>query len=263
MDRSSYKLYHQHDHDSRRMLETYYSENPNMEFKEDTLTLPLEKMHKALAMGHIAGKLLIDISTGPLIHHLYTACEFFKDIILLRTNEKCILEILKWHKDRTGAFCWGHTTTHVTDLEGKSDQCEKKEMKLKSAIMHVMKFDPEADSLTDLIGVPQADCIITYGLLDMICKDQDDYKKKIGKILKLLKLGGHLILFGAINASYYTVGEHRFHMFTYDENFVKNALIAEGMTILQCEIIPRKSKSHLTDFDGTLFITACNEKVES
>ncbi|XP_068099275.1 indolethylamine N-methyltransferase-like [Hyperolius riggenbachi] len=261
MDRSSYKLYHKHDelHDSRAMLETYFSENPDMPFK-NLLILTLEKMHNVFSMGHITGKILIDISGGPLIHYLYSACEFFQEIILMRTNEQCIMEIMKWHDDRTGAFSWGHTTAHVTDLEGRSDECEDKEMKLKSAITHVVKFDTESESLTDLIGVPQADCVITFLLLDLVCKDQEDYMRNLRKILTLLKPGGHLIIFGSLNTSYYTVGEHRFHVFTCNENFVKEALVAEGLTVLQCEVSPMKSESHLTDYDGFLLITACKQK---
>ncbi|XP_068098390.1 indolethylamine N-methyltransferase-like [Hyperolius riggenbachi] len=257
---SNKKLYHKHGLDSRTLLETYYSAAPDMTFKEDGLTFPIEKLHNALSKGHMTGKLLIDISGGPLVHHLYSACEFFQEIIVLRANEKCITEIQKWQKDRTGAFSWEHVAKHVTDLEGKSDECEAKEMKLKSAITHVVNFDTETESLTDLIGVPQADCIISHGFMDMVCKDQDDYMRNLRKILKLLKPGGHLILFGGINLSYFTVGEQKFHAFSYDETFASNALLAEGLTILQCEVTPRKSKSHLTDYDGVFFISACKQK---
>ncbi|XP_068099291.1 indolethylamine N-methyltransferase-like [Hyperolius riggenbachi] len=261
MDRGSYKLYHKHDEfDSRGVLERYYSGNPDMAFKDDFLKFPMEKLHNLFSTGHVSGKLLIDISGGAQIHHLYSACEFFQEIILMRPTEQCIMEIMKWHDDRTGAFCWGHVAKHVTDLEGKSDECEAKEMKLKSTITHVVKFDPEEETLTDLIGVPQADCIITFGLLGMICKDQDDYTRCLGKILKLLKPGGHFVLVGAINASYYTVGGHKFNLFTYDENFVKQTLVAEGMTVLQCEVDQRKSESPLIDYDSKLFISACKSK---
>ncbi|XP_068098388.1 indolethylamine N-methyltransferase-like [Hyperolius riggenbachi] len=232
MDRSSYKLYHKHEPDSRTMLETYYSGDLDTALKDDTLTVPVEKMHNALAMGRMTGNIMIDISTGPLIHDLYPACEFFQEIILMRTNEQCIMEIMKWQNDRTGAFSWGHVAAHATNLEGKSDECEVKELKLKSAITHVVKFDPETETLTDLLGVTQADCIISYGFLDVVCKDQDDYKRNLRKILNLLKPRGHLILIGGTNATYYTVGDHRIHMLTYDEKFVRNALVAEGMSIL-------------------------------
>ncbi|XP_068099299.1 indolethylamine N-methyltransferase-like isoform X2 [Hyperolius riggenbachi] len=119
MDRSSDKLYHKHHHDSRTLLETYFSRNPDRAFKDDTLRAPMEKLRKAFNMGHLTGKLLIDISAGPLIHHLYFACEYFQEIILMRTNEQCIIEIMEWHDDRTRAFCWEHMTAHVTNLEGR------------------------------------------------------------------------------------------------------------------------------------------------
>ncbi|XP_068099304.1 indolethylamine N-methyltransferase-like [Hyperolius riggenbachi] len=234
-------------------------QTPKMPFKDEGVLFPLEKLHNAFSKGHLTGDILIDISGGAIVHHLYSACEFFQEIILMRANEQCIMEIMKWQNNRTGAFCWGHTTTHVTDLEGRSNQCELKDMKLKSAITHVIKFDPEAETPTELVGVPQADCVITFALLDMICKDQEDYMRKLRKILKLLKPGGHLILIGGMNASYYTIGGHRFHMFKFDDNFVRNALVAEGLSILQCDVTPRKSESDLIDFEGMLFIIACKQ----
>ncbi|XP_068099297.1 nicotinamide N-methyltransferase-like isoform X1 [Hyperolius riggenbachi] len=258
MDRSSDKLYHKHHHDSRTLLETYFSRNPDRAFKDDTLRAPMEKLRKAFNMGHLTGKLLIDISAGPLIHHLYFACEYFQEIILMRTNEQCIIEIMEWHDDRTRAFCWEHMTAHVTNLEGRSDECEEKEMKLKSAITHVMKFDFELENLTDPIGVPLADCVITTLLLDKICKDQNDYMRILRKILTFLKPGGHLISLGVTNTS--MVGGHRFYCFTYDEHFARDALVREGMTILQCEVTPRKSESPVSDFGGVLFIIACKQK---
>ncbi|XP_068099296.1 nicotinamide N-methyltransferase-like [Hyperolius riggenbachi] len=259
MDRSSYKLYHVHDHDSRAYVETYYSGNPDMPFKEDTLKTPMTKLHNAFKMGHITGKVLIDISGGPQVYHLCSACEYFQEIIPMRLTDKCIMEIMKWHKDRTGGFGWGHTIAHVTDLEGRSDQYEAKEMKMKSVIERVVKFDIESEDLTD-IGVPQADCVITNMLLDKICKNQDDYMRYLRKMLCLLKPGGHMILLGATNTTFYTVGVQKFHYFKYDENFARDALVREGMTILQCEDTPRTSESPLSDYGGILFIVACKQK---
>ncbi|XP_068099280.1 nicotinamide N-methyltransferase-like [Hyperolius riggenbachi] len=180
--------------------------------------------------------------------------------MLMRTNEKCIMEILKWQGDRTGAFCWGHAATHVVKLEGKSDDdSEAKELKLKEAITRVVKFDTDTESLADLIGGQQADCVISAWLLGMISENEEEYIWNLRKMIELLKPGGHLIILGITNASYYTCGEQKFHVFKYDENFAKKALVGEGMTILQCEATPRKSKSHLIDFDNVLFITACKQ----
>ncbi|XP_068099286.1 nicotinamide N-methyltransferase-like [Hyperolius riggenbachi] len=260
MDRSSYKLYHKDQPDTRPLLETYFTQDPNSVFKDDSLTDPMEKFHNAFSKGQMTGNLLIDISGMPFIHHLYSACGFFKDIILMRLNEKCILEILKWKNDLTGAFFWGHAASRVVQLEGKGDESEAKELELKSAIKQVVKCEAETESLADLIGGQQADCVMTAWLLGTISENEEEYMKHMRKILDLLKPGGHLVMLSALNTSYYTCGEHRYNVFKYDENFVKKALTAEGMTVLQCDIIPRKSESDLIDYNGVLFLVALKQK---
>ncbi|XP_068099288.1 indolethylamine N-methyltransferase-like [Hyperolius riggenbachi] len=260
MDSNSDKLHYMHKHhDSRGLLETYYSGKRNMPFTEDVLKLPMQKMSIAFKSGDISGNILADISATATVHYLFSATKFFREIILMRANEQCMKEIKKWQDDDTGAFRWGHMAAHDTDIEGKSDQWEAKEMKLKSAIK-VVKFDTETESQKDLIGVPQADCVITALLLDGVCENKDDYKRILKKILGQLKPGGPLIMLGAINCSYYTVGRQKFRMFTYDEKFVKEVLVEEGMNVLQCDVTPRKSESDLTDYEGVLFLIARKQK---
>ncbi|XP_068099287.1 indolethylamine N-methyltransferase-like [Hyperolius riggenbachi] len=261
MSTTSHRLYHRHEHDPRAMLETYFSDHPpDMAFKDDALTVPMKKLHAILKQGHIGGKLLMDFSAGSHIHHLFFTCKYFQEIILMRTNEPCIMEIMKWLNDHSGAFRWEHATQHAIEIDGSGDESEANELKLKSTISKVMKFDTETESLADLTGVQTADCIMTTWFMDMICQNQDDYTRNMKKMLTLLKPGGYLFLIGATNGSYYTLGDQKYHIFKYDENLVKNTLVAEGMTILQCEDIPRKSQSQLTDFQGVLFVTACKQK---
>ncbi|XP_068099279.1 indolethylamine N-methyltransferase-like [Hyperolius riggenbachi] len=258
MDRSSYKHYHKDQPDTRPLLETYFSPDPV--FKDDAMKGPIEKLHSAFKKGHMAGKILIDISASPTILNLYTASEFFQELIVMRTNDKCVEEIIKWKNDCPGAFNWEHAASHVVEVEGKGEESEAKEMKMKSTITQVVKFDTETESLGDLIKVSQADCVITSWLLDIVPHNQDDYIRNLRKMIALLKPGGHMIIFGVTNISYYTIGEHRFHAFTYDENFARKALVAEGMTVLQSEVTPRKSESNLIDYDGVLFMIACKQK---
>ncbi|XP_068099289.1 indolethylamine N-methyltransferase-like [Hyperolius riggenbachi] len=259
MDRNSDKLHHLHEcHDSRELLKTYFS--GNHDFIEDVIKLPIEKLKNAFKTGDISGNILNDISATATVHHLFSATDCFQEIILMRPNKKCIMEILKWQKDDSGAFSWGHMAEHDPDTEEKSDKWEVKEMKLKSTIKQVVPFDTEAEPQKDLSGVPQADCVITALLCDLICKNEDDYVRIMRKILEQLKPGGYLILFGVVDASYYTLGEKKFHLFTYDEKLVKNTLAAEGMSVLQSEVFPRKSKSNLIDYKSVLFLMARKQK---
>ncbi|XP_069804609.1 nicotinamide N-methyltransferase-like isoform X1 [Dendropsophus ebraccatus] len=255
MDRGDHKLYHVHGFDSRTYLETYLSDKEDMAFKDDTLLFPMRKFHFALSQGHIKGDSLIDISMGSFIHHLYSACDFFKEITILRPSERCVMEMNKWLHTRTGAFDWAHTAQMLTEITGDSDQSLEKDIRLKAAIKQIITCYPHKQNLTDGI-LPQADCVITLAFLDATSENLQEYDRNLKRMSNLLKPGGHLLLIGSLNASYYTVGEEKFHLLTYDEAHVKKALTDVGFTIDHYEVHNRKAETDLTNYEGFIFIAA-------
>ncbi|XP_056399915.1 nicotinamide N-methyltransferase-like [Hyla sarda] len=210
--------------------------------------------------GHIRGDVLIDLSVGSLIHHLYAPSEFFNHIIILKVRDRCILELKRWLNTRTGAFEWGHATKIHVDLEGKSIELQDKEGKVREAAQHVAKCNLDKENIIDPVILPPADCIISAWLLDPICKDKDDYIRYIRKFSQLLKPGGHLMLVGCLGTTYFTVGKDKFHALTYDEDFVRKALIGEGFIIDICVSKKATGISPLVDHKGVLFISAHKEK---
>ncbi|XP_068103259.1 indolethylamine N-methyltransferase-like [Hyperolius riggenbachi] len=213
-----------------------------------------------LLKGFVKGDVLIDLSMGSFIHHLYSACDIFKDIIILKLNEKCNMETSKWKDSRTGAFNWNHALAHVAKLEGKSAQIQDKDEQLKAVISHVISCDFENENITHPVVLPLADCITSVFLMEGICKDEDDYMKHLEKISKLLKPGGHLILIGVLNTSYYIVGGGKFYGFQFDDRFVKNALSKLGFVVDYCAVQRRRNKSKLIDYKAVMFVTACKAK---
>ncbi|XP_075135011.1 nicotinamide N-methyltransferase-like [Leptodactylus fuscus] len=256
MDPSTYKRYHIHDLNSRQHLEQYFSDNRGMVFGEDGLIFPIRSLTKAFAAGHIRGDILLDLSSGSLVHHLYSACEFFKDIIVLKMKDRCIMELKRWVDKRTGAFHWGHAAKHHVDIEGKSHRVEDKEVKVRSAMQHVVKCNLEKENMTEPIVLPPSDCIIIAWLLDVISKDQDDYIRYLRKFSGLLKPGGHFLLIGCLEMTYVTVGKDKFHVLKYDENFARKALEGEDFIIDECKIHKRTAVSDLTDYKALIFIVA-------
>lgn len=66
--------------------------------------------------GAIKGGNLMDISLGPLAHHLYSVCGIFKEITLLRFSPRCIMELRKWLDYSTEAFDWSHISSLIGNL---------------------------------------------------------------------------------------------------------------------------------------------------
>ncbi|KAM3922494.1 nicotinamide N-methyltransferase-like [Leptodactylus fuscus] len=260
MDPGTYKRYHIHGYDSRKLLEDYFSDKAQMVFGEDALIFPIRNLTKTFAAGHIKGDILLDLSVGSLVHHLYSACEFFKDIIVLKVRDRCIMELKRWTDKRTGAFHWGHVAKLHADIEGKSHQLEDKEVKVRSSMQHVVKCDLEKENMTEPIVLPPADCIISAWLLEAISKDQDDFKRYLRKFSRLLKPGGHFILMACLGVTYFTVGKEKFHAFSYDEDFARKSLEGEGFIIDDCKVSKTTVVSDLIDHNGIIFIAAHKKK---
>ncbi|XP_077312046.1 indolethylamine N-methyltransferase-like [Lithobates pipiens] len=254
MDSTTHKLYHVHGMDSRSYLDMYFSNKEEMVFAEDTLKFPMAMFHYQLNLGRSEGTFLIDISLGSNIHHLYSASKFFKKIVLLRFQEKCIMELNRWLHNRTGAYDWSHTSSAAAELEGTRDQFQEKEMRLKSSIKQILKCDFEQEDITSPVLLPISDCIISAGILEIISKNEDEYIKNLEKIIKLLKHGGQLLIIAIIDATYWVAGAERFHCFKCNEEFVKNALGKVGLAIDYYAVQRRRNVSDLTDYKAMLFI---------
>ncbi|XP_068099833.1 indolethylamine N-methyltransferase-like isoform X2 [Hyperolius riggenbachi] len=205
MDCGPKKFYHKHDFHTRDYIETYCSDKPDMVFTEDTLKFPMMNFHYVFSSGFVKGDVLIDLSIGSIIHHLYSACDVFKYLIILKHNEQCNMETSKWANTRTGAYDWKHASAHAAKLEGKSAQAQDKDEQLKTAISHIISCDFENENITYPVVLPLADCVTSIGILDCISKDEDDYMRNLEKMSKLLRPGGHLILIGDKAIKLYTV----------------------------------------------------------
>ncbi|XP_073459514.1 indolethylamine N-methyltransferase-like isoform X2 [Aquarana catesbeiana] len=254
MDSTTHKFYHVHGMDSRSYLDLYFSNNEDMVFAEDTLKFPMSMIHYQLCTGRTEGTFLIDISLGSIIHHLYFVSKFFKKIVLLKFQEKCIMELNRWLHDRTGAYDWSHTSSAAAELEGMRDQLQEQEMRLRSSIKQILKCDYEQENVTSPVLLPLADCVIGASILEMISKNEDEYMKNLEKTIKLLKPGGQLLLFAVLDATYWFVGAERFHCFKCNEEFVKNAFGKLGLVIDYYTVKRRCNVSDLADYKAILFI---------
>ncbi|XP_077314081.1 indolethylamine N-methyltransferase-like [Lithobates pipiens] len=254
MDSTTHKLYHVHGMDARSYLDMYFSNKEDMVFAEDTLKFPMAMFHYQFSTGQIEGTFLIDITIGSVIHHLYSASKFLKKIVLLKFQEKCIMELNRWLHDRTGAYDWSHTSSAAAELEGMRDQLQEKEMRLRSSIMQILKCDFEQENITSPVLLPLADCIISASILEVISKNEDEYMKNLEKTIKLLKPGGKLLLITVLDATYWVAGAERFHYFKCNEEFVKNAFGKVGLVIDYYAVQRRRNVSDLIDYKAVLFI---------
>ncbi|MEE6467744.1 hypothetical protein FKM82_008044 [Ascaphus truei] len=257
MDSSSYKHYHDKEHDPRLLTETYFSESSVL--AEDMQDFVVRTLHKIFSSGEVTGKTLIDITKTPAIHHLLPACESFQEIIVTESNESVIRDFKKWLNKESDAFGWSHTSKLLCQLEGKSAMWHEKEEQLRRAIKRILICDITKENPLHPVILPKVDCLLSCGYLEVVSKDLDAYRSNLKKVSCLIKVGGHLVLFVAISMSYYMIGEHKFYVLKYDEGFVRKALNDTGFVIKSVDFQTRKENTHLLDYEHVGFILAQKE----
>ncbi|XP_053308960.1 nicotinamide N-methyltransferase-like [Spea bombifrons] len=260
MDSTPLKHYHLHPCDPKHFFDTYFSPKTDELLLEEAVINPMSYLHKELVSGHIKGEMLVDISIGPAMYQLITVCEFFKEITLLELNDLCISEMEKWINNHEEAFDWSHASTYMMDPEGRSVGWKEKEELLRGKIKRILKCDFSKDNPTDPIVLPKADCLICMWILDVISIDKDAYISNLRKISSLLKPGGRLVLVTDINVKHFMIGEHKYNILTFDEEFLKSAIKNEGYIIETYETQTRKASYDVIDHEKVAFITALKQK---
>ncbi|KAG8568198.1 hypothetical protein GDO81_013915 [Engystomops pustulosus] len=250
------KVYHQKEFSAKEFFETCLSADSHPAIYEEVVCFPMRQLHKELSSGHIKGKTLIEFTLGPVLFKLLVCCEYFEEITVLEFNDECSMELKKWLKKHPEAIDWTHVSQFACSLDGKSNGWREKNEKVRERVKQVIDCDITADTLVAPGVLPPADCLLCIWGLDVISKDQDDFQKNLEKMAALLKSGGHLLLFGTINAELYKVGEHSFHIVNYDEEFLRKALRDCGFVIESLENRPRGEFSDSIIYDSFVYVRA-------
>ncbi|KAG8453315.1 hypothetical protein GDO86_000089 [Hymenochirus boettgeri] len=260
MELTSPKLYHQDEYDLQVYLTSYFSSTTDNAILEHALRKPMTFLYNGFSSGQIKGDHLIDLSAGPIIFPLIPIFEYFKEITILKCYDSCVKELKKWIQSDEDAFDWHVAFKYMMELEGNSEGWEAKEEKLKKSINHVLKCDLSKESLVDTDLVPTADCLFTAWILDVVSEDKTSYRQNLKKISSLIKPGGHLVMIADINTSWILVSGHKFHVLSYDEVFLKNALKDEGYSIKCYETVEREVDTDICDYKKVVFVIAYKER---
>ncbi|XP_075462662.1 indolethylamine N-methyltransferase-like [Ascaphus truei] len=261
MDSSLHKHYHDKEFDPKAYTEAFFCDE-TCPLIDESVGFPLKKLHEMFSSGRVRGDTLIDISAGPFIYHLLSACDIFKEIIVVEFTEPNIQEFEKWLKKDPGAADWSYAAKVLCELEGNREEWQVKEDKVRRAIKQVVKWDVSKDNSLDPVVLPQVDCVLSLWCLNKISRDKDAYRSNLRKFASLLNIGGHLLLFGVLNITYYKIGEHKFFALQFDEKFLREALRDAGYVIENLDLLPSKKSSDMIDYEHIVYVIARKEKIE-
>ncbi|CAH2320174.1 nicotinamide N-methyltransferase-like [Pelobates cultripes] len=256
MDPSSHKRYHLHEWKPLGMFNKYFSGTAEKYITEEVVRFPIEQIYKVAGQGQITGELLIDISVGPAIYHLLPIFEFFKDITILEFSDLCVKELKEWKNKESESYDWTHALSIMAELQGTSFKGNETENALRRSISHILKCDFTKETFTEEVFLPKADCVLSMYVLHLVSDDQDDYSRNLKKVSGMLKLGGHLLLFGLFNAKYYTIGENKFHLLATDKKSVEDIMREAGFVIELLEVKESKMRDDTTYLEHFYFIKA-------
>ncbi|XP_041122761.1 phenylethanolamine N-methyltransferase [Polyodon spathula] len=248
--------------DPRAYLENNYTP-PRADFSRPDSIVPwkLKCLREAFSQGDISGRTLIDIGSGPTVYQLLSACEFFPEIILTDYLEVNRQELQRWLRNEADAFDWTPYIQHACELEGKgSSAWPAKAARLRSVASQVIPVDVHCSNpLHPRVLAEPADCLLSCFCLEAVSPDRESFQQALRNVSSLLRPGGHCLLIGALDESFYLAGEGvRIPVVPVDQPFVSSSLQHCGFQILTFHTytLPPSMKVGVDDVAGIFFVKA-------
>ncbi|XP_059852996.1 phenylethanolamine N-methyltransferase [Delphinus delphis] len=169
-------------------------------------------------------------------------------------------ELGLWLRDEPGAFDWSVYSQHVCLIEGKGESCQEKECQLRARVKRILPIDvhqPQPLGAGSLAPLP-ADALVSTFCLEAVSPDLASFQRALDHITTLLRPGGHLLLIGALEESWYLAGEARLAVVPVREEEVREALVRSGYEVrdLRTYIMPSHLRTGVDDVKGIFFAWA-------
>lgn len=224
----------------------------------------LRCLAQTFATGEVSGRTLIDIGSGPTIYQLLSACAHFEDITMTDFLEVNRQELRLWLREEPGAFDWSVYSQHVCLIEGKGESWQEKECQLRARVKRILPIDvhrPQPLGAGGLAPLP-ADALVSAFCLEAVSPDLASFQRALDHITTLLRPGGHLLLIGALEESWYLAGEARLAVVPVREEEVREALVRSGYEVrdLRTYTMPAHLQTGVDDVKG-IFFTWAQKKV--
>ncbi|XP_006833728.1 PREDICTED: phenylethanolamine N-methyltransferase [Chrysochloris asiatica] len=220
----------------------------------------LRCLAQTFATGEISGHTLIDIGSGPTIYQLLSACAHFEDITMTDFLEVNRQELELWLREEPGAFNWNVYSQHVCLIEGKGESWQEKECQLRARVKRVLPIDVHQSQPlgTGSLAPLPADALVSTFCLEAVSPDLASFQQALDHITTLLRPGGHLLLIGALEESWYLAGEARLMVVPVREEEVRAALLHSGYEVrdLRTYVMPAHLRTGVDDVKGIFFAWA-------
>ncbi|XP_026886828.2 nicotinamide N-methyltransferase-like isoform X2 [Electrophorus electricus] len=241
--------------DSRAYIDSFYSCPRGHEEEENFLSFVLACLSRTFSTGKYKGQRLIEVGSGPTIHSIISACEYFQEIVLSDFADNNRKEIVKWLKNEEGCFDWNPIIQHVCAIEGKRPF--DVEVNLRQRVKQVLKCDVRLENPFHPHNIDPAECVITSLCLEAACKDLETYRKALRGVATLVRPGGILVMVGVLGQTFYYVNEKRFSCLILSKTNIESILENLGFTIHEFNILPAQDRKKIvSDFQAVFHLVA-------
>ncbi|KAK3593401.1 hypothetical protein CHS0354_021980 [Potamilus streckersoni] len=244
------------DFDPETFISTYYSSVAGHEEDGDLIKFFLDGLSDAFKSGTIVGAQILDIGTGPIPHTAFCAAPWFEEITLSDFSQKNLDFLQKWKNGEINHM--DPILNYLVQVDKSSSTVEKRQDELKRKIKNIVKCDvtqPNPVVSTPVDGVV-FDAITSSLCLESASVTLDDYEKSVQNLSGLLKPGGHLVLVGVLEETFYRVGDFRFKCAYIRKDQLQDIWEKEGFEILSLKDFNDTCSSHKAGNDFSDFQNA-------
>ncbi|XP_023573755.1 phenylethanolamine N-methyltransferase isoform X2 [Octodon degus] len=169
-------------------------------------------------------------------------------------------ELGRWLREDPGAFDWSAYSWHACLIEGRGESWQEKERQLRARVKRVLPIDvhqPQPLGAASPAPLP-ADALVSAFCLEAVSPDLASFCRALGHITTLLRPGGHLLLIGGLEESWYQAGEVRLGVVPMSAGMVREALVLGGYEVrdLRTYAMPAHLQTGVDDVQGIFFAWA-------
>ncbi len=180
-----------------------------------------------------AGVTVLDIGSGPIISYVISAATRASKIVLAEYTEKNREELQFWIDGSPSGHDWGPYFKYVVqNLEGKGPEAAlERARQLRQLIKAVIPCDVNKDPPVEGRFTGLYDIVTSSLCLEAACSSAEEYIAAVGRLWKLLKKGGKLVLQCADGSSathFYMVGTQKFTVLSATPELIRSALDKAG-----------------------------------
>ena len=190
---------------------------------------------------------VLDYGSGPTILAAISAATKASEIVLSDYSGKNCKALHQWLDRDTAAFDWSPLFSFVVEeLEGKGEkeveERQEKVRKLVKAVVHCdISHDPPIERGYDKLY----DVVMSSNVIEAVAHTPNEYVALMSCLGRLVKPGGLLIVYSAVNNQFYAVGDFKFRDLPVSSDLTMTAIKEAGFYDMSVDKLVQHQKTFM------------------